>query len=285
MIHSPPPLTRIDREMVLNAGNWPDVKKQGWESVTVTWMGFVELPDTAPAGKYSFKFENEKLAGKVMIESAMGIIAAGQLQGIKQCADVSGETIVCVEKPSASLSFPIKVVAENLGPTFDLEDSLKFVYTIGLPDGSTTASEVVPGSWLRLSEEKSLKRSVDSADVPDARKYVKGVGQYKGQPYLDASVVVVNRVLAVVITAAIAFASGGRAKLNACFDAKNIALFAPCAVCYAIADIAEILANGAMDPTVYIILSQSRLLLTALTLKLWMGTSHTTLQWIDLADI
>jgi hypothetical protein len=86
----------------------------------------------------------------------------------------------------------------------------------------------------------------------------------------------------VIVTSAIAFASGGREKLKACFNVKNIALFAPCAVCYAIADISEILANGAMDPTVYIILSQSRLLLTALTLKLWMGTSQTTLQWIDL---
>merc|ERR550537_66830 len=88
--------------------------------------------------------------------------------------------------------------------------------------------------------------------------------------------------LCVVITSAIAFATGGLSKLKECFDVTNLALFAPCAMCYAIADIAEILANGALDPTLYMILSQSRLLLTALTLKFWMGTAQNTLQWIDL---
>jgi len=119
--------------------------------------------------------------------------------------------------------------------------------------------------------------------VVEGQEKVKGVKPYKSQTYLDASIVVVNRLLCVVITSLIAFGTGGLTKLKACFDLKNIMLFAPCAVCYAIADISEILANGAMDPTVYIILSQTRLLLTAITLKLWTGTTQTTLQWIDLS--
>jgi hypothetical protein len=189
----------------------------------------------------------------------------GKLHGVPD------SRILCVVKSEASpmKSLKIKVMTEDLPATGESGNLELFVN-----------SEAVPRFWLRIDESAKLDRSVTGVE---GQQQTKGVKTYKSQPYLDASVVVVNRLLCVLITAVLAFGTGGLTKLKACFDLKNILRFAPCAVCYAIADIAEILANGAMDPTVYIILSQSRLLLTALTLKLWMGNSQTTLQWIDLS--
>merc|ERR1719262_764603 len=284
------PLTRIDREMRLTPENWPDVSKHGWERITITWSGFLEIPDEAPFGEYSFSFaDDEEIRGKVWSDDAPNS-CEGKLRGATDAAS----RILCVVKSESSpiKSLKIKVKAQDLPATAESRNlELLFRSSSDFPairviDSSnnmkhaTYWDRAVPRSWLRIDESAKLDRSVTGVEGP---QQIDGVKPYKSQPYLDASVVVVNRLLCVVTTAVIAFGSGGLTKLKACFDLRNILRFAPCAVCYAIADIAEILANGAMDPTVYIILSQSRLLLTALSLKLWMGTSQTTLQWIDLA--
>jgi hypothetical protein len=250
--------------MRLTPENWPDVPKD-WKSITITWSGFVEIPDEAASGEYAFALADDKgIRGTVWSDDAQSS-CEGKLHG------VTDARILCVVKSEASpmKSLKIKVMTEDLPATGESGNLELFMN-----------SEAVPRWWLRIDESAKLDRSVTGVE---GQQQTKGVKTYKSQPYLDASVVVVNRLLCVLITAVLAFGTGGLTKLKACFDLKNILRFAPCAVCYAIADIAEILANGAMDPTVYIILSQSRLLLTALTLKLWMGTSQTTLQWIDLA--
>ena len=56
----------------------------------------------------------------------------------------------------------------------------------------------------------------------------------------------------------------------------------PCGFLFSIADVSEVLAQGGIDPTTYIVLSQARLLLTALVMKWRVGKGQTTLQWMDL---
>jgi hypothetical protein len=106
---------------------------------------------------------------------------------------------------------------------------------------------------------------------------------YKASPYLEASIIVVNKSILFPIALAIACAQGGWTCVRACFSWRLMKSLMPVAICYSTADVAEILANGQLDPTMYIIFSQSRLLLTALTMKIMLGTKQTTPQWIDLS--
>jgi uncharacterized membrane protein (DUF485 family) len=59
----------------------------------------------------------------------------------------------------------------------------------------------------------------------------------------------------------------------------------PCGFLFSIADTSEILAQGGIDPTTYIVLSQARLLLTAVLMKVSVGTGQTPLQWMDLVNL
>jgi len=54
---------------------------------------------------------------------------------------------------------------------------------------------------------------------------------------------------------------------------------------YAVADIAEIMANGRVDAATYTILSQSRLVGTAVAMRLILGTKRPTFQWSILLNL
>merc|ERR1719301_173358 len=83
----------------------------------------------------------------------------------------------------------------------------------------------------------------------------------------------------------LAFAYGGVEEIYTCFDREVLWAMLPCGFLFSIADTSEILAQGGIDPTTYIVLSQARLLLTALLMKVSVGTGQTSLQWMDLVNL
>jgi hypothetical protein len=106
--------------------------------------------------------------------------------------------------------------------------------------------------------------------------------EYKANPYLEASIIVINKSILIPIALMIAYFNGGIPCVKSCFSLPLIKMLMPVAIFQSTADVAEILANGQLDPTMYIICSQSRLLLTALTMKALLGTKQSKPQWIDL---
>merc|ERR1740138_1714758 len=81
---------------------------------------------------------------------------------------------------------------------------------------------------------------------------------------------------------ALAYAQGGMNEIYTCFNSEVLWAMLPCGFLFSIADTSEVLAQGGIDPTTYIVLSQARLLLTALVMKWRVGKGQTTLQWMDL---
>ena len=75
---------------------------------------------------------------------------------------------------------------------------------------------------------------------------------------------------------------GGKQEVYTCFNPDVLWGMLPCGFLFSIADVSEVLAQGGIDPTTYIVLSQARLLLTALVMKWRVGKGQTTLQWMDL---
>ena len=71
--------------------------------------------------------------------------------------------------------------------------------------------------------------------------------------------------------------------VKACFNLKYIIKFSPASIGWVIGDVAEMFASSGLDPAVYIVLTQLRLVLTAVVALFMLGTKQSTLQWIMLA--
>ena len=88
--------------------------------------------------------------------------------------------------------------------------------------------------------------------------------EYKGKPYLDATPTVLTKFwLVFPIGVTLAYLYGGKQEVYTCFNPDVLWGMLPCGFLFSIADVSEVLAQGGIDPTTYIVLSQARLLLTA----------------------
>ena len=104
--------------------------------------------------------------------------------------------------------------------------------------------EVVPDTWLKLNQDETP--------------------EYKGKPYLDATPTVLTKFwLVFPIGVTLAYLYGGKQEVYTCFNPDVLWGMLPCGFLFSIADVSEVLAQGGIDPTTYIVLSQARLLLTA----------------------
>jgi hypothetical protein len=158
---------------------------------------------------------------------------------------------------------PIVVDVRNLKKSAPGHDSyIKLVYYVQ----DVSERQVVPASWL----------SLDQDETPE----------YKGKPYLDATPVAMTKVWMVFPWGvALAYAYGGLSEIYTCFDREVLWAMLPCGFLFSIADTSEILAQGGIDPTTYIVLSQARLLLTALLMKRSVGTGQTSQNWMYLLNL
>jgi hypothetical protein len=159
---------------------------------------------------------------------------------------------------------PITVDVKNLKKSAPGRDpsTIKLVYYVS----DVGDRKVVPDAWLHLDQEETP--------------------EYKGKPYLDATPVAFTKICMVFpLGVALAFAYGGIGEVYTCFQADVLWAMLPCGFLFSIADTSEILAQGGIDPTTYIVLSQARLLLTALLMKWSVGTGQTSLQWMDLVNL
>jgi hypothetical protein len=154
---------------------------------------------------------------------------------------------------------PIMVEVKNLKKNLaSAPSSIKLLYSVGEEEG-----KVVPDSWLHLNQDETA--------------------EYKGKPYLDAAPTTLTKFFLVFpCGVALAYLYGGKQEVYTCFNPEVLWGMLPCGFLFSIADVSEILAQGGIDPTTYIVLSQARLLLTAVVMKIRIGKSQTTLQWMDL---
>merc|ERR1719161_766845 len=137
--------------------------------------------------------------------------------------------------------------------------SIKLKYFVSDEEERT----VVPDTWLKLNQDETP--------------------EYKGKPYLDATPTVLTKFwLVFPCGVALAYLYGGKQEVYTCFNPDVLWGMLPCGFLFSIADVSEILAQGGIDPTTYIVLSQARLLLTAVVMKIRIGKGQTTLQWMDL---
>merc|ERR1719281_527464 len=153
----------------------------------------------------------------------------------------------------------LKVEVSNLKKNMiESPSSIKLVYFVG--EGER---KVVPDTWLKLNQDETA--------------------EYKGKPYLDVTPTVLTKFwLVFPWGVGLAYLYGGKQEVHTCFNPDVLWGMLPCGFLFSIADVSEILAQGGIDPTTYIVLSQARLLLTAVVMKIRIGKGQTTLQWMDL---
>lgn len=72
-------------------------------------------------------------------------------------------------------------------------------------------------------------------------------------------------------------------RVKSCFEWKNIKVIAPAGIGWGLADVCEVMALGQLDPVIYGVLTQMRLLGTAVLATVVLKRRFTTLQWIILA--
>jgi len=155
---------------------------------------------------------------------------------------------------------PIMVEVKNLKKNVaSAPSSIRLLYSVGDED----EGKVVPDSWLHLNQDETP--------------------EYKGKPYLDAAPTTLTKFFLVFPCGVfLAYLYGGKQEVYTCFNPEVLWGMLPCGFLFSIADVSEILAQGGIDPTTYIVLSQARLLLTAVVMKIRIGKGQTTLQWMDL---
>merc|ERR1719161_3487645 len=137
--------------------------------------------------------------------------------------------------------------------------SIKLKYFVSDEEERT----VVPDTWLKLNQDETP--------------------EYKGKPYLDAAPTTLTKFwLVFPCGVALAYLYGGKQEVYTCFNPDVLWGMLPCGFLFSIADVSEILAQGGIDPTTYIVLSQARLLLTAVVMKFRIGKGQTPLLWMDL---
>jgi len=100
--------------------------------------------------------------------------------------------------------------------------------------------------------------------------------------YTVSSVIFVAQTFCVMVGWALAFQGGGSADLNKCFDKGTLKKFAHIGMIYAIGDIFEMESVNYIDSATYTVLSQSKLIITALLMWAIDGTAQSLMQWFIL---
>jgi len=104
-------------------------------------------------------------------------------------------------------------------------------------------------------------------------------GPVKGRPFKESSVIVVSWLLIAAVGLLLSAAIGGWSHVRQCFDRRAIATFAPAGVGWALADVCEVLAVAKIDPAMYGVISQARLLGSAAACRLILGNRQSKVQW------
>lgn len=100
--------------------------------------------------------------------------------------------------------------------------------------------------------------------------------------YTVSSVIFVAQLVCVFVGWFLAYSSGGQADLKKCFDTKIIMKFWGIGMIYAMGDIFEMESVNYIDSSTYTVLSQSKLIMTALLMWLLDGTKQNLMQWFIL---
>jgi len=100
--------------------------------------------------------------------------------------------------------------------------------------------------------------------------------------YTVSSVIFVAQAVCVLIGWGLAYSSGGSADLKKCFAPPIIMKFFHIGMIYALGDIFEMESVNYIDSSTYTVLSQSKLIVTALLMWVVDGTPQTLMQWFIL---
>jgi len=100
--------------------------------------------------------------------------------------------------------------------------------------------------------------------------------------YTVSSVIFVAQTVCVVIGWMLAYSGGGSADLAKCFDGKILKKFAHIGMIYAMGDIFEMESVNYIDSSTYTVLSQSKLIITALLIWVVDGVPQSLMQWFIL---
>jgi hypothetical protein len=113
-----------------------------------------------------------------------------------------------------------------------------------------------------------------------------------GDTFFEPLAVVLAKLAVVLVGCTYAYISdrrgdlvieGGLLRRN--FNPSDLLRWAPIALGWSIADVAEVMANGKLDAATYTILSQSRLVGTAIVMRAVAGARRSTLQWSILVTL
>lgn len=139
--------------------------------------------------------------------------------------------------------------------------------------------EQMPGSPLcalrKIDADKPLFVNFDMAHVE--------VSNSK-PPYFPCSTTCMKTLLGVVILSLIA-ALLNKDDLKIIYSPATIRLLFPCSAGWVLGEVFEVLASSNMNPTLYCVLTQSRILGTALCMRAVLGTKQTLLQSLILVSI
>jgi len=100
--------------------------------------------------------------------------------------------------------------------------------------------------------------------------------------YTVSSVIFVAQAVCVVIGWALAYSGGGVADYKKCFDRSILKKFAHIGMIYALGDIFEMESVNYIDSSTYTVLSQSKLIITALLMWVLDGAAQNLMQWFIL---
>lgn len=126
--------------------------------------------------------------------------------------------------------------------------------------------------------------------------WAKTVGHDKsGKPvkvstFLEVSVVIFSKITVILLALIYAFlsdyqAGGTRENLHMFLDWRRLLPWLPIGAGYAVGDVAEVMANGNVDAVTYTVLSQTRLVGTAIAMRLMIGSKRSILQWSILLNL
>eukprot|EP00448_Togula_jolla_P022483 CAMPEP_0170590910 /NCGR_PEP_ID=MMETSP0224-20130122/12121_1 /TAXON_ID=285029 /ORGANISM="Togula jolla, Strain CCCM 725" /LENGTH=532 /DNA_ID=CAMNT_0010914737 /DNA_START=1 /DNA_END=1599 /DNA_ORIENTATION=- len=101
----------------------------------------------------------------------------------------------------------------------------------------------------------------------------------KGRPFKESSVIIVSWCFSIITGLTISFLIGGFPAVKRCLDRRSIIRFSPAGVGWALADVCEVLAVARIDPAMYGVISQARLIASASALWCLRGVRQTWLQW------
>jgi drug/metabolite transporter (DMT)-like permease len=100
--------------------------------------------------------------------------------------------------------------------------------------------------------------------------------------YTVSSVIFVAQTFCVFVGWGLAYQGGGQTDVKKCFDKANLTKFAHIGMIYAMGDIFEMESVNYIDSSTYTVLSQSKLIMTALLMWVVEGKAQTLMQWFIL---